>query len=530
MRSDTVYSLPGGNDGHIDSLYKIWEGLSDGPLTSGELHTVFEELGWNNTEVTTVCSFLESIGFIVATEGGLFEAPPSGRFDSAELIIIALDEKRPFIGDMLREVASSPKTLAELQGAIRKKTHFDSPKYAKAQMNKRRCWLQSAGMLKALKEGNVLKVHITEDGRKLLPSLSKRKHTDASPRSGSGRTQSPRTNTKARRPALNTILYGPPGTGKTYATFSRCVAICEGEAKRSDGEVRKHYRRLLKEERIEFVTFHQSYGYEEFVEGLRPPEEGGAGLRLEARDGVLKRIANGARGKDIAYVLVIDEINRANISKVMGELITLLEEDKREGAENEIAVTLPHSGDKFTLPPNLHILGTMNTADRSIALIDTALRRRFEFEEMPPNYSQLGTVDGINLQTVLTKINQRLEYLSDRDHLIGHAWLMKAKTKADVDEVMRHKIIPLIAEYFYEDWSKVRAVLGNTNQFVSATKLVRPPEPKDDLDNLDMGKRYRWTIEDGFDDDAYDSLISGPASQGQESKAQASSPGTDESE
>ena len=209
-------------------------------------------------------------------------------------------------------------------------------------------------------------------------------------------------------------------------------------------------------------------------------------------------------------MLVIDEINRANISKVMGELITLLEEDKREGEVNEIAVTLPHSGEQFKLPRNLHILGTMNTADRSIALIDTALRRRFEFEEMAPAYESdlLPAVEGIDLLTVLRTINERLEYFIDRDHLIGHAWLMKAHTKDDVDRVMRRKIIPLIAEYFYDDWRKVRAVLGNTDDFVSRKPLRRPPG----LDDLDADERFRWTIRDRFDDDAYDRLISGQAS------------------
>ena len=308
--------------------------------------------------------------------------------------------------------------------------------------------------------------------------------------------------------ALNTVLYGPPGTGKTYMTAQRCVKICDGEGERTGTDIRERYDKLVERGQVEFVTFHQSYGYEEFVEGLRPTpnENSQAGFRLEAVPGVLKRIAERAReDRENAYVLVIDEINRANISKVMGELITLLEEDKREGAENEIAVTLPHSGELFTLPPNLHILGTMNTADRSIALIDTALRRRFNFEEMTPKPNLLGTVDDINLEAVLKTINERLEYLIDRDHLIGHAWLMNAGTKAEVDDIMRRKIIPLIAEYFYDDWCKVRAVLGNTDDFVRGEPLQPPPG----LDEADMDERFRWTVQDEFAADAYDRLVLG---------------------
>ena len=328
---------------------------------------------------------------------------------------------------------------------------------------------------------------------------------------------------------LNTILYGPPGTGKTYATIRRCVEICDGKEncpnENEKEKIRARYKELVEKKRIAFVTFHQSYGYEEFVEGLRPDtgsakegEKTGSGFRLVPTPGVLKRIAERARGASestdslLSHVLVIDEINRANVSKVMGELITLLEEDKREGAENEVAVTLPHSGDRFTLPANLYILGTMNTADRSIALLDTALRRRFEFEELVPEPDLLedaAEATSIRLPAVLRTINERLEYLIDRDHLIGHAWLMGARTRADVDRIMRHKIIPLIAEYFYDDWRKVRAVLGGTDDFVHG-ELLDPPPGLDDDTRTDEERR-RWTIRDEFADGAYDRLISGQA-------------------
>ena len=306
--------------------------------------------------------------------------------------------------------------------------------------------------------------------------------------------------------ALNTILYGPPGTGKTYLTAERCVEICGPQI--GETTTSERYQELVDSGRVEFVTFHQSYGYEEFVEGLRPAnEKGQAGFRLVPTPGVLKRIADRARSDlENAYVLIIDEINRANISKVLGELITLLEEDKRAGAPNEVAVTLPYSPDKaFTLPPNLHILGTMNTADRSIALIDTALRRRFQFEEMAPEPEKLSVVDGIDLREVLKTINDRLEYLIDRDHLIGHAWLMNLDTKTGVDDVMRRKIIPLIAEYFYDDWRKVRAVLGNTDDFVRGERLLPPPG----LDEEDVEERLHWTVQDDFGPDAYRRLAHG---------------------
>ena len=325
--------------------------------------------------------------------------------------------------------------------------------------------------------------------------------------------QEPEERRSSDRRNLNVILYGPPGTGKTYATASRCVSICDdAEAPADEEQMRVRYRELVAEGRIEFVTFHQSYGYEEFVEGLRPKTGGDAGMSLAAADGGLKRMARRARESTEGepHVLVIDEINRANVSKVLGELITLLEEDKRHGAENEVAVTLPHSGERFTLPANLHLLGTMNTADRSIALLDTALRRRFRFEELAPDpelLEEAAEAAGVDLPAVLHAMNERLEWLLDRDHLIGHAWFMTAGNRTEVDEVMRRKIIPLLAEYFYEDWAKVRAVLGGGDDFVRGEPLKRPPGLDDG--GYEDGDRSRWTVRDEFAEDAYDRLIRG---------------------
>ena len=306
---------------------------------------------------------------------------------------------------------------------------------------------------------------------------------------------------------LNVILYGPPGTGKTYATARRCVAICDGEAERENQLTQSRFRELSNSGRVEFITFHESYGYEEFVEGLRPQTDSDVGFRLEPTDGVLKRIADRARTSKEPHVLIIDEINRANVSKVVGELITLLEEDKRAGAVNQVEVTLPHSQEPFTLPSNLHILGTMNTADRSIALLDTALRRRFQFEELAPDPELLedaGNATGVDLPGVLRAMNERLEWLLDRDHLIGHAWFMAARTKADVDGAMRHRIIPLLAEYFYEDWAKVRSVLGGGDDFVERHSLTPPPGLDDDDPHEE---RHRWTVRDNFPEGAYGRLI-----------------------
>lgn len=414
---------------------------------------------------------------------------------------------------------------------------------------------------------------------------------------------------------LNQILYGPPGTGKTYHTIEAAVQAAEpkeyaklgidsnlGATEEQRTRLIEQYESLSNAGRIRFVTFHQSYGYEEFVEGLSAKTESGL-ISYYDKDGVFKEICSDAMIKptnslakfekaledlkkevegrfinletstgkkfnftyhgrttfriypeeskhedlgngyptsikhltnfyvtgdesdiynrsyvrailnymkekygvsdydpkeDLSeapnYVLVIDEINRGNISKIFGELITLIEPSKRKGGEEEIELLLPCSGDKFSVPSNLHIIGTMNTADRSLAMMDTALRRRFDFVEMMPRADLFSDHciewhgQKIDLKSLLAALNKRIEVLYDREHTLGHAFLFPAYNAAksgqhelafdELKAAFKKKIIPLLEEYFYEDWNKIRLVLGDSLKQDEALQFLKIKKEK----------------------------------------------------
>ncbi|MHD01885.1 AAA family ATPase, partial [Campylobacter coli] len=398
--------------------------------------------------------------------------------------------------------------------------------------------------------------------------------------------------------SLNQILYGPPGTGKTYHTIDKALEIL-GENLESRDEKKAKFDEYVKNGQIVFTTFHQSYGYEEFVEGIKPMmnnEANSQEIQYEIKDGIFKDICNRALenyensnlnteelrekiklrekvekflnrlletnepisktkggnffinsfnnntieiySEDVerfdgifklslstfitllksniefnsavemfkkvfdrdyadrthtyyfnlvnkfkeyekqavlktednkissnslnSYIIIIDEINRGNVSKIFGELITLIEPSKRIGESEELKVTLPYSGKKFGVPKNVYILGTMNTADRSITSLDTALRRRFEFVEMIPDVSKLSdNCEGVDLQKLLEAINTRIEYLLDREKTIGHAFFIGVENLEDLKKVFQNKIIPLLQEYFYNDYALISAVLND---------------------------------------------------------------------
>ncbi|EJJ2769885.1 AAA family ATPase, partial [Campylobacter coli] len=471
--------------------------------------------------------------------------------------------------------------------------------------------------------------------------------------------------------SLNQILYGPPGTGKTYHTIDKALEILgENLESRDRDEKKAKFDEYVKDGQIVFITFHQSYGYEEFVEGIKPMinnEANSQEIQYEIKDGIFKDICNRALenyensnlnteelrekiklrekvekflnrlletnepisktkggnffinsfnnntieiySEDVerfdgifklslstfitllksniefnsavemfkkvfdrdyadrthtyyfnlvnkfkeyekqavlktednkissnslnSYIIIIDEINRGNVSKIFGELITLIEPSKRIGESEELKVTLPYSGKKFGVPKNVYILGTMNTADRSITSLDTALRRRFEFVEMMPDPDLLKNVfickdvenpnkdedylgddaktEGFAeiLQNILISINKRIEFLLDREKTIGHAFFMSEAVKFNKDNwckpdkyeedwyvlsisklksIFQNKIIPLLQEYFYNDYALISAVLNDNGMIEKCEKDDKYLQKIKNLDNVDSEK------------------------------------------
>jgi 5-methylcytosine-specific restriction protein B len=410
-------------------------------------------------------------------------------------------------------------------------------------------------------------------------------------------------------PALNQILFGPPGTGKTYATIEAALEILAPEFLQANKEnriaLKKRFDELAADGHVEFVTFHQSFSYEDFVEGLRAESGDDGQLRYDVVDGVFKTLCTTAiakvaqqapaaevnpeapftkgetfgsgylvasssaellnlvkpNGKELpvgmnmlntlaeyvragrltvadirnkqvfdrvpetklepylingynnilpllverilgapskrteakaatqssnARVLIIDEINRGNISRIFGELITLIEPSKRAGADEALKVTLPYSKEPFSVPNNVYLIGTMNTADRSLAGLDIALRRRFTFREMPPKPELLEdiTVGELNIALLLRVMNQRIEMLLDRDHCLGHAYFMPLVSDPTLErlgQIFREQVLPLLQEYFFEDWQRIQWVLNDHRKAPENCFIEQPPFKPDSL-------------------------------------------------
>lgn len=305
---------------------------------------------------------------------------------------------------------------------------------------------------------------------------------------------------------LNQILYGPAGTGKTYVTISKAVQIVVPEwwsedLERSRSTIVEQYKVLVDEGKISFVTFHQSYGYEDFIEGIKVKGVEGK-LNYDVESGVFKNICERAENNpNENYVLIIDEINRGNISKIFGELITLIEKSKREGKSEELEgleVTLPYSNKPFSVPNNLYIIGTMNSSDRSLTSVDIALRRRFEFIEMMPKPDVLSGIDieGVSVQYILETMNKRIKVLLDRDHCIGHAYFTPLIEEPSLELLMtifEKRIIPLLQEYFFDDWNKINLVLGE-NGMVHTINLDSSLFPSMNPSEIEHLKKRNWDV------------------------------------
>ena len=268
-------------------------------------------------------------------------------------------------------------------------------------------------------------------------------------------------------------------------------------------------------ERFEFLTFHQSYSYEDFIEGIKP-ELSDNDVAYKIEEGVFQKMCNRARNDTSNnYAIFIDEINRGNISAIFGELITLIEDDKREGKANEIKAILPYSKNRFSVPNNLYIIGTMNTADRSVEALDTALRRRFSFIEMNPEPEKLSGEEfkctGIDLESMLIAINTRIEKLLDKDYCIGHSYFMTIKNNQEplneIRTIFQNKILPLLQEYFYGDWGKILLVLGKEFVEVKENRIkFLSTESYEDFEEYDEKPIYNFSKSTSWSLDSFKSI------------------------
>ena len=278
-----------------------------------------------------------------------------------------------------------------------------------------------------------------------------------------------------------------------------------------------------KKKRYVFTTFHQSFSYEDFIEGIKPiiyedeqnPERGKQ-IIYDIKPGLFKKIVKEANeDRDNDYAIFIDEINRGNIANIFGELITLIEDDKRIDTANYIPAKLPYSNEDFGVPPNLYIIGTMNTADRSVEALDTALRRRFSFIEMNPEPANLSTEEfkcnGIDLEALLNAINNRIEKLLDKDYCIGHSYFMTVKNRQspleEIKIIFQNKILPLLQEYFYGDWGKILLVIGK--EFVETKKdsiKFLSTESYEDFEEYDEKPVYNFTTPSNWTLDSFKSI------------------------
>ncbi|MFR9012347.1 MAG: McrB family protein [Desulfovibrio piger] len=358
-----------------------------------------------------------------------------------------------------------------------------------------------------------------------------------SPKAGDSREETtgmPQPTASEHPIPLNQILYGPPGTGKTYATVEKALEIFAAAGMRDVGATREKKRQrfdeLVADGHIRFVTFHQSFSYEDFVEGIRASTDDEGRISYQVEDGIFKELCREAHeaaktGKTTPYVLIIDEINRGNISRIFGELITLVEASHRACLPNSphtrdsISVRLPYSRDLFSVPENVYIIGTMNTADRSLTGLDAALRRRFSFMEMPPRPELLegSRLQGteFSLADLLDRINRRITVLLDKEHRLGHAWFMGLGTVVTAEAlaiVFRNHILPLLEEYFFEDWEKIRWVLNDHRKELE-NRLLRQDEGDplelfgENVQLPDIGQVWHWN-EDAFENmDTYVQII-----------------------